>query len=161
MFTKHRFKHLPLVAAICLTTACVDLKHAEVGRIAGAITGTFIGSEISGGERDAMILGGLLGAYVGGELGGQLDDEDYVLMSGVAIFVLDHGADGYSKSWRNRHNRHYGHFTAHSTYRTANHIECRRFTNTFYASGGSNRKAANRSAGSACRQRDGSWSIIR
>ena len=134
----------------------MDLTHAEVGRVVGAVAGTIIGSEISGGERDAMIIGGLLGAYLGGEVGQSLDDDDMYMMSEIAILVLDHGADGHSRSWRNRHSRHYGHFTAHSTYRTANHVECRRYTNTVYTS-----RHPNRSAGTACRQRDGSWSILR
>ena len=156
MFTKHRFMRIPLLCLCFATAACVDMSRAEVGRVVGAIAGTVIGSEVSGGERDAMIIGGLLGAYVGGEIGEALDEEDMMLMSGIAIYVLDHGSDGYSRSWRNRHSRHYGHFTAHSTYRTPDATLCRRYTNTFYLS-----SRPQRSAGTACMQRDGRWSIIR
>ena len=160
MFSKSRSVRSSLQMSILgmslFLTACVDMTHAEVGRVVGAIAGTVIGSEVSGGERDAMIIGGLLGAYVGGEIGQDMDDEDMMLMSDVAIYVLDHGADGYSRSWRNRHSHHYGHLTAHSTYRTTGAVTCRRFTNTVYLS-----RRPQRSAGTACRQQDGRWSIIR
>jgi surface antigen len=139
-----------------LTSACVDMSHSEVGRIFGAIGGAVIGSEVSGGDRDAMIIGGLLGSYVGGKIGQELDEQDTMYMSEVVFFVLDHGADGYSKSWRNGRNRHYGHFSVHSTYRTSGNVKCRRFTNTIYVS-----KHPRRSAGTACRHPRGTWSIIR
>lgn len=141
---------------VCLSaSACVDMSHSEVGRVFGAIDGAVIGSEISDGDRDAMIIGGLLGSFIGGEIGHELDEQDTMYMSDAVFFVLDHGADGYSKSWRNGRSRHYGHFTAHSTHRTADHVECRRYTNTVYVS-----KHPRRSVGTACRHPSGTWSII-
>ena len=156
MFSKPTISKIAALFMALSTTACVDATHAEVGRVIGAIGGAIIGSELSGGERDAMIIGGILGAYIGGHIGEDLDYEDERMMSDVVIFVLDHGADGYSKSWRNGHSRHYGHFTAHSTYRTSDRVECRRFTNTIYTS-----RQPRRSSGTACRHRAGNWSIIR
>lgn len=150
-----RLAGLTLLAASTMLTGCVNATQAEVGRILGGISGAIIGSEISDGDTGAIILGGFLGAYLGGEIGASLDEEDHRLMSMAVIFVLDHGGDGYSKSWRNRHTHHYGHFTAHSTYRNAQHVECRRFTNTIFVGNHPHRRN-----GTACRQRDGNWSIL-
>lgn len=156
MNSKGRRWQFALLASFVMSAACVDMEHSEKGRIMGTATTVTVLSEPSGTPRDPLALGVMLGASIGGEQGGYLDDEDLVALANTALFVLDHGGDGHSKSWRNWDSGHSGTFTTHSTYRTQPGVECRRYTSLITIS-----RQTYRSPGTACRQRDGTWSIVR
>lgn len=149
------FRHVAAIASLVLVSACTFVSDAEVARVSGAIGGSVTGSEVSRSDRDPAVLGALLSRINGDEVDEALVDEDKRLMAELVFVVLDHGADGDNKTWRNRYSRHHGSFTAHSTWRTSESVECRRFTNTIYVG-----EVESRANGTACRQRDGTWSVM-
>lgn len=143
------------VAIILLTAACEYVRAADVDKISGPVGGSVTGSEALSQDQDPAVIGRLLGQMSGVTINNALDDKDLGIMSALALSVLNHGADDRIETWRNGRSRHHGSFVAMSTWSTPDRIECRRFTNTIHVG-----KAESRATGTACRQRDGTWTIM-
>lgn len=152
---KSCIRNFVAATSFVLASACTYVSDAEVARVTGPIGGAVTGSEISAGDQDDVAFGVLLGRVNDLEPAYILDGRDYRLMVKLALSILNHGADGKNRTWRNRHTQHHGSFTAHSTWRTAEGVECRRFTNTIYVG-----QSESRANGTACRQRDGTWAVM-
>lgn len=155
MIAKTCIRHLATACVLVLVSACSFVRDADINKIRGPIGGAVTGSEVSGAERNVALLGSLLERINGDEVWGTLNDEDRRLMGALAFIVLDHGADGHTEPWRNPGSRNHGTFTAHTTWRTSDEVECRRFTNMIHVA-----KTESRESGTACRQRDGTWAVV-
>ncbi len=155
MNARTSLRHIAAVASLLVVSACLYVRGDEVGKVTGPIGGSVTGSEVLGEDQDLAVLGQLLGRVNGDNIADALNNEDLVLMTALALSVLDHGADDHADTWRNRHSRNHGSFVARSTFSTSDRIICRRFTNTIYID-----QSASRSNGTACRQRDGTWAIM-
>ena len=155
MNARSSLRHVAAVASLLLVSACAYVRSDGVGKVTGRIGGSVTGSEVLGEDHDLPILGQLLARANGDDIADALNNEDLILMTALALSVLDHGADDHADTWRNRHSRHHSPFVAMTTWSTPDRILCRRFTNTIYID-----QSTSHSNGTACRQRDGTWAIM-
>lgn len=128
------------------------------GTLLGAGTGALLGSQIGGGRGTlvAVAVGTLAGAVIGQEIGKSLDRADQIAMQQNAQYSLEHTRTNQTTSWRNPDSGNYGSITPVDTYQTTAGRYCREYLQQIVV-GGEPRQAY----GTACRQPDGSWEIIR
>jgi surface antigen len=128
------------------------------GALLGAGTGALIGSQIGGGRGTlvAVAVGTLAGAMVGQEVGKSLDRADQLAMERSAQYALEYAPTRQSTTWRNPDSGNYGSVTPIETYQSSAGQYCREYLQTVVV-GGQQQQAY----GTACRQPDGSWRIIR
>ena len=112
-----------------------------------------LGSEIGDGRgrTAAIILGTMAGAAIGGAIGRSMDETDRIKTS----LALENVRTGVRTSWRNPDTSNEYSVTPTRTY-TAGSGPCREFTMDA-AVGGTTEQVY----GTACRQADGSWRIVR
>ncbi|MDY0260994.1 RT0821/Lpp0805 family surface protein [Syntrophotalea acetylenica] len=128
------------------------------GTLIGAGTGALIGSQIGGGRGTlvAVAVGTLAGALLGQEVGKSLDRADQLAMQQNAQYALEYTPTRQSTSWRNPDSGNYGSITPIETYQTPGGQYCREYLQNVII-GGQQQQAY----GTACRQPDGTWKIIR
>jgi surface antigen len=128
------------------------------GTLVGAGTGALIGSQIGGGRGTlvAVAIGTLAGALMGGEVGRSLDRADRLAMQQNAQYALEYTRTNQATSWRNPDSGNYGSVTPVETYQTSTGQYCREYYQTVVVGG-----AQQQAYGTACRQPDGSWQIVR
>ncbi len=128
------------------------------GALIGAGTGALIGSQIGGGRGQlvAVAVGTLAGALVGQEVGRTLDRADQLAMQQNAQYALEHTRTNQATGWRNPDTGNFGSVMPVETYQTSTGQYCREYLQTVVI-GGQQQQAY----GTACRQPDGSWKIIR
>lgn len=154
MIAKFPFRHIAATVCILGLSSCDFVKNSDVGKVTGPIGGSVNGSEVSGAPRDTVALGGLLRQLNGDKVAAALNEEDLHLMGTMAFIVLDQVADDKTRTWRNKRTRHHGSFNASTTWKTSDNIQCRRFTNLIYVEDNESR-----SIGTACRMRNGLWTV--
>ena len=128
------------------------------GTVLGGIAGGVLGSRIGKGRGAvvATIAGAILGGLLGGAIGKQLDERDKLLMARTTQTTLEKSPSGKTSEWRNPDTGHSGTITPERSYKSSSGETCRPFTQTIKI-GGKNETAK----GSACRNPDGTWRIIR
>jgi surface antigen len=128
------------------------------GALLGAGTGALIGSQIGGGRGTlvAVAIGTLAGALVGQGVGQSLDRADRLAMQQNAQYSLEYTRTNQSTGWRNPDSGNYGGITPVETYQTSAGQYCREYYQTVVIGG-----AQQQAYGTACRQSDGTWQIIR
>jgi surface antigen len=156
-----RFFIAPMILALAIagSSGCQSMGPKETGgTVIGGATGALIGSQIgSGGGRVlGVAIGALAGGLVGREIGTQLDRRDQLEMERSAQYSLEHNRVDEPYEWRNPDTGHYGHVTPKKTYKSPEGRYCREYLQTVYI-GGSPHEAY----GTACRQPDGSWKIVK
>ncbi len=127
---------------------------AVLGGIAGGVLGSTIGK--GRGKTVAIIAGTVLGALLGGAIGKQLDERDKLLMARTTQSSLETGRTGQASEWRNPDSGHRGTITPQPAYKSSSGQNCREFTQTIHIGGKSET-----AKGTACRNPDGTWRIIR
>ncbi len=146
-----------LVAA-ALLAGCADGQGNKqtFGTIIGAGVGVLAGSQLGKGKGQwvAAAVGGLAGAYAGSEIGKALDQNDRKMAQQTAQLALENNKAGQASAWRNPDTGHSGSATPISTYSDAGK-DCREFETSVNVDG--NSEAA---TGRACRNADGSWTIV-
>lgn len=130
----------------------------QSGTLIGAGTGALLGAQVGGGRGRllAVAVGTLAGALIGQDIGRTLDQADMVIMQRNAQYALEHAPTRTSTPWRNPDSGHRGELTPLETYQTSSGQYCREYQQTVWI-GGERQQAY----GTACRQPDGSWKIIR
>lgn len=125
-----------------------------VGKVVGAIAGAAVGSNIGKGDgrTAATIVGAIVGYMVGGSVGRSMDDADRACVGQA----LEYGQDHQPVAWRNPDTGASYTVTPTSTYAAADGGYCREFTREGVIDG--RRQTLH---GTACRQADGSWKIMR
>lgn len=128
------------------------------GTIIGAGTGALIGSQFGKGEGRivAVAIGTLAGALMGQEVGRSLDRADELAMQRNAQYALEYTPTNTTTSWRNPDSGHSGAFTPVETYQTTQGQYCREYRQTVYIAG-----EPQQAYGTACRQPDSTWKIVR
>lgn len=128
------------------------------GTILGAGTGALIGSQFGHGPGRivAVAVGTLAGALIGQGVGQSLDRADSLVMQKNAQYSLEHTRTNQPTTWVNPDSGNSGEFTPTRTYKNDEGQYCREYTQTVVI-GGQEQQAY----GTACRQPDGSWLIIR
>jgi surface antigen len=117
-----------------------------------------IGSQIGGGRGTlvAVAIGTLAGALIGQGVGQSLDRADQLMMERNAQYALENTHTNTTTTWRNPDSGNYGAITPVETYQTAGGQYCREYTQTVVVAG-----EKQQAYGTACRQPDGTWKIIR
>ncbi len=128
------------------------------GTLVGAAVGGLLGSKIGGGSGRfaAVAAGTLLGAFLGREVGESLDRADRLYAQRTATDGLEHQTSGATTTWSNPDSGHSGTFTPVRTYREPSGRYCREYQQTVTVGG-----QTEQAYGTACRQPDGSWKIVR
>ena len=147
-----------LLPALVLSGCATIGENEGSGTLIGAGTGALLGSTIGDGDGQllAVAIGTLAGAIVGAQVGKTMDDLDRVAMERNAQHSLENTRTNTSTPWRNPDSGNYGHITPIETYQTGRGEYCREYLQEIVI-GGERRRAY----GTACRQPDGSWEIIR
>jgi len=154
-------KLIVLIAAAALILAgCAPGTGPKegAGTIIGAGTGALIGSQFGSGKGRlvGVAIGTLAGAMVGQELGRSLDKADQIAMQQNAQYALEYTPTNTTTPWRNPDTGNGGQITPIETYQSASGEYCREYQQTVWV-GGKEQQAY----GTACRQPDGTWKIIR
>ncbi len=125
-----------------------------IGAAIGGVTGGLIGSNIGKGKgRTITTIGGVLtGLFVGGAIGRNMDQLDQA----CAGQVLEHVPDRQSIVWQGQDPNNAYWVTPTRSYEAGNGRYCREYTSDAVVAG---RKQ--QTYGTACRQPDGSWEIVK
>jgi surface antigen len=125
-----------------------------IGAALGGATGGLIGSNIGKGKgRTVATIGGVLtGLFVGGSIGRSMDQVD----QSCAGEVLEHVPDRQTVVWQGQNENDGYWVTPTRSYDAGNGRYCREYTSDAMIGG---RKQ--RTYGTACRQDDGSWEIVK
>ena len=141
---------LPFVAS-CTTKQSTG---TAIGALAGGAIGAHFGK--GGGKLLATGIGMMAGAVIGSEIGKQLDDYDRRLMQNTSQQALEFSPSGQEVAWKNPDSGHYGSITPVRTIRRSDNSYCREYQQKIVI-GGREEKAY----GTACRQPDGQWQIVK
>jgi surface antigen len=148
-----------LILGLVLTGCAPSMGPKETGgTIIGAGAGALLGSQIGSGSGTivAVAIGTLAGALIGQGVGQSLDRADQLMMERNAQYALESTRTNMATTWRNPDTGNYGSITPVETYRTSQGQYCREYTQTVVIGG-----QAQQAYGTACRQPDGSWMIVR
>ncbi len=144
---------LAFVLAGCETTQ--PGKKATIGGLGGATVGGLLAAGF--GASPVAIAGSvILGGLVGGAIGDRMDAADKRHANEATARALETAPVGQSVAWQNPDNRHAGSITPTQTYQTANGQYCREYQQAVTIDG-----KQQQSYGTACRQADGSWKIVK
>lgn len=141
------------VLMISILTACATKE--ETGTLTGALAGAALGSTIGDGRGQvlAIWLGAVVGAHIGQTIGKYMDEQDRIQTS----IAMENNRTNQPSSWRNPDtNYQYTVTPTRTLENTQGTGPCREFT-VDAAIGGKTEQVY----GTACRQQDGSWKIIK
>lgn len=151
-----------ILLSVVLTTSLAGcagrISHEDTGAITGAIAGGIIGNQVGGGMGKSLATGAgfLIGAVIGANIGRHLDESD----ERRAQLVLEDNKTGERSSWVNPDTQNRVSVTPTRTFkkRSGRHQGryCREYQ-TEVIVGGKRHDAY----GTACRQPDGSWEIVK
>lgn len=150
---------LLLVFALLLAGCAPSMGPKETGgTLLGAGTGALLGAQVGGGRGRlvAVAIGTLAGALIGQGIGQSLDRADQLAMERNAQYALENTRSNVATTWRNPDTGNYGSITPIETYQTRQGRYCREYTQTVVV-GGQKQQAY----GTACRQPDGTWLIVK
>ena len=155
-------KIFSLCAVIISACACNNpdgsINKKQTGTLIGAGMGALVGSAFGGGSNGHLAgaaIGSAFGAVAGNMIGKSLDDKDRYLQEQAYNNALEHNKSGISSKWINPDSGTHGAIMPHKTYRKTNGQYCREFTQKITI--GSKTEEA---VGHACRNEDGSWTIM-
>jgi surface antigen len=128
------------------------------GTLIGAAGGAAVGSQIGSGTGRlvAVAIGTLAGALIGQGVGQSLDRADQLAMERNAQYALESTRTQSTTTWRNPDSGNYGSITPVETYQTASGQYCREYVQTVVVAG-----EKQQAYGTACRQSDGTWKIVK
>ena len=155
---KH-FAALVTVVVFTLAACAPQMGPKETGgALLGAGTGALIGSQIGQGRGTmvAVAVGTLAGALIGQSVGQSLDRADQLAMQQNAQYALEHTRTNSTTNWVNPDSGNYGSFTPVETYQRRDGQYCREYVQTVSVGG-----QPQQAYGTACRQPDGTWRIVK
>jgi len=154
-----RFMALLLVASMLLFGCAPTMGPKEgAGTLLGAGSGALLGAQVGHGRGTlvAVAIGTLAGAILGQEMGKTLDRADQLIMERNAQYALEYTRTNQATTWRNPDSGNYGTITPVETYQTTQGQYCREYYQTVIIAG-----QPQQAYGTACRQADGSWLIVK
>jgi surface antigen len=152
---------LVLVVVSLVMVGCAPYGHGpkeQQGTFIGAASGALLGAQVGSGQGRlvAVAIGTLAGALLGQDVGRTLDKADRMAMQQNAQYALEHAPTNTSTTWRNPDSGNAGALMPVETYQSKSGEYCREYRQTV-SIGGQRQEAY----GTACRQPDGNWKIIR
>ncbi len=151
---------IPAVAAVALVTAgCEGRGNKETGgTLVGGALGGLLGSQFGSGKGQlvGVALGALAGAWLGSEAGKSLDNADRAAMHRTSQSALETAKVGSTSNWSNPDSGNSGTITPTKTYQAPSGEYCREYQQTVTVGG-----KTEQAYGTACRQPDGSWKIVK
>jgi surface antigen len=125
----------------------------ELGYVLGGVAGGVAGAQIGKGDgrTAATIVGTIVGALIGGSMGRSMDQADAACMGQA----LEYGEPGAPVGWVNPDTGAQYSVTPMQSYQQ-NDSYCREFTREAIIGG-----KREQTYGTACRQADGSWKMVR
>jgi surface antigen len=150
---------IALMVAGCATTqqgnGIEQNKKTLIGGLGGAAAGGLIAAALHGGP--AGIIGGVLaGGLIGGAIGDRMDAADRREAQAATQRALEKEPSGTAVAWKNPDSGHSGTVTPVRTYQKSGGQYCREYQQNI-SIGGEEHQAY----GTACRQPDGSWKIVK
>ena len=144
---------IPIIAALLIVSLASCATKEEAGALAGAATGAAVGSTIGSGRGKilAIWLGAVVGSQIGATVGRYMDEQDRIRTS----TILEYNRTNQSSSWVNPDTGYDYTVTPKRTYSAAAG-PCREFTVDAQIGG-----KTQQIYGTACRQADGSWKVIK
>jgi surface antigen len=124
-----------------------------VGALIGGLLGNAVGS--GGGRTGATLAGVIVGGAVGAALTSNLDCEDRSYAYKAYYDGFNAGRPGAVYRWSNPRNNHRGDFRVVDYYNDPYGFRCSNFSQTIYING-----RPQEARGRACRQPDGTWTIV-
>lgn len=160
-----KIKKIIASTAIVLTMAACEqgpsndlFSKQNIGTAVGAAGGAWAGSNIGKGKGRivGIAAGTLLGAALGRELGASLDRADMAYHNRTSQHALENTRTGVTSSWSNPDSQNSGTLTPTNTYQRADGTYCREYTQIINVGG-----QQTEGYGTACRQNDGTWKIVK
>ncbi|MFO7578244.1 MAG: RT0821/Lpp0805 family surface protein [Pelovirga sp.] len=146
--------------ALLIVSGCAQngMRKEDAGTLLGAGGGALLGAQVGSGTGRlvAVAVGTLAGAMLGQDVGRSLDRADQLAMERNAQYALENVPTRTSTAWRNPDTGNRGTITPVETYQTSRGEYCREYVQTVWIGG-----EEHQAYGTACRQPDGSWKIIR
>lgn len=144
-----------LVCALLMAACETAGPKTGLGAATGAAAGGLIGAAAGGGA-EGIVAGVLLGGLLGGAIGNALDqrDREYAYQNNQR--GLETYSVGQTSTWQNPDTGHAGSMTPTNTYQTSQGQYCREYQQTVTVGG-----QTEQAYGTACRQPDGSWKVVR
>lgn len=141
---------------IIFLTGCADKQ--TTGKVVGGLGGALVGSQFGrgGGKLLGIGVGAVVGSLVGNAIGKELDAKDKAMLEKSSYQALEAVPSGQAVEWRNPDSGHYGKVIPTNTYQAKSGRYCREYTQVVVI-GGEQQK----SYGTACRQPDGQWEIVK
>ena len=134
------------------------LNKSDAGLAVGAVAGGVLGNQFGNGKGRvaATALGAVIGGIVGSKVGRSLDEADQRAAAEAEYAALERGSSGAATPWRNPDSGRYGVVVPSKPYKIGGEgRDCRDYTHTVYISG-----QPETLKGTACRNRDGSWTKV-
>jgi surface antigen len=149
---------LGLFLAACAGTPDGPGPRENTGTLLGAGTGALLGAAVAGGGAGNRLagagIGALAGALIGNRIGASLDERDKQLAYEAEMNALERGPSGAPVNWRNPDSGRYGMVVPGPGYKQGGR-DCRAYTETIYVDG-----RPQTARGTACRNRDGTWTPL-
>jgi surface antigen len=155
-------KRIALVSVVTLgLAACQSTGQGQkqgVGTILGGVGGAVAGAQFGkgSGRVAAGAAGALLGAFLGNQVGQSLDSADRLAMQKSTNNALERQPSGTAVAWKNPDSGNYGTVIPKPSYKDNSGRYCREFSQSVTVGG-----KTEQAYGTACRQVDGSWKIVR
>ena len=152
---------IPALILVFALGACQDMNNKGgkelLGTLGGAALGGYLGSKVGDGtgQLAATAGGALLGGLMGGNIGRSLDEVDK-MKAQRAHSQAQAAPIGETIAWNNPDSGHSGTVTPTRDGYADNGDYCREFQQTITVSG-----ETQQAYGTACRQPDGSWRIVK
>lgn len=135
-------------------TACSNMTNQDVGTMTGAVAGGLLGSQFGkgGGQMLAIGAGTLAGAYIGGNIGRSMDEVDRMKMNQA----LEHNSPGQPAYWTNPKTSTSYTVTPAQTVTYDGNPYCREYRTVANIAG-----KRQQIYGTACKQPDGTWQVVK
>lgn len=148
-------KILSLLLCVSLLSSCATKEQggAGIGAVAGGLLGAQFGK--GPGKVFAAGAGALLGAFTGSAIGKGLDQQDKLMAHAASQRAFEQVPAGQKSQWKNPDTGNSGYITPTKTYQAEGRY-CREYTQEITVG-----NKTEEAYGTACRQPDGSWEIVR
>jgi len=150
-------KSITIVFLTIFLSSCANMnsrgQNEQAGMVIGAVLGGVLGSNVGGGHgrTAAIIAGTMIGATVGGNVGKSMDDTDRL----KTAHSLESVRTGVPSTWVNPDSGNQYVVTPTRTY-DEGPGPCREYTVDATVAG-----KHDKLYGTACRQADGSWNVVK